>query len=110
MFDAKRPLAINISNLHKVEASPSSSHRDHSPGLAMRRRRTKVERVAKTNEELICESHEMLMSYVDSIDEQVRHLLDNHEAQFLVAYRKHSTKVKEEVKQIQKQMLENAHN
>lgn len=52
----------------------------------------------------------MLMNYVDSIDVEIRHLMDNHEAQFLVAYREHSAKVKEEMKQIKKQMLENSHN
>jgi hypothetical protein len=47
----------------------------------------------------------MLMNYVDSIDDQVKKLMENHEAQFLGAYRKHSSKVKEEMKEIKKQML-----
>lgn len=45
------------------------------------------------------------MHYVDTIDHQVRQLMDNHEAQFLVAYRKHSATVKEEMKEIKRQML-----
>jgi hypothetical protein len=52
----------------------------------------------------------MLMHYVDSLDDQVRQLMENHEAQFMVAYRKHSSKVKEEMKEIKRQMLENASN
>jgi hypothetical protein len=47
----------------------------------------------------------MLMHYVDSLDDQVRQLMENHEAQFMVAYRKHSSKVKEEMKEIKRQML-----
>ena len=50
------------------------------------------------------------MQYIEGLDTQVKHLLDNHEAQFLVAYRKHSAKVKEEMKEIKHQMLENTQN
>lgn len=34
------------------------------------------------------------MNYIDNVDNEVKNLLDNQEAQFFIAYRKHSSKVK----------------
>lgn len=42
MLEGKRPTALNI-NAIKNDSSPvTSTHRDHSPTITMRRRRTKI--------------------------------------------------------------------
>jgi hypothetical protein len=107
MLEGKRPAALNISAI-KNDSSPNTSNRDHSPTITMRRRRTKIERSAKTSEELILESYQNLMAYVDAVDGQVKGIVDSREAEYMLAYRKHSEKVREEMKHIKQRISENA--
>lgn len=44
---------------------------------------------------------------MDSVDGQVKGIVDSHEAEYALAYRKHSEKVREEMKQIKQRISEN---
>lgn len=48
------------------------------------------------------------MKYVDSVDSRVQTLIQNHESDFLSAYRVHVKKVREEMELMKRQSMKNA--
>ena len=48
------------------------------------------------------------MKYVDTVDSRVQTLIQNHESDFLAAYRIHVKKVREEMELMKRQSMKNA--
>lgn len=90
-----------------VPQEPNSGVMIESPTL--RKKKTKIMTTRRTTEDLIYDSYQNLMAYIDRVDEQVQHIVSTYEAEFLGAYQVHIKKVREDMEELKKRAHSSSH-
>ena len=96
---------LNIDLIKKGQNKMDESYITEASSV-LKRRKTKLTK-NKNAEQIIYESYEELIQYIDSLDSRVQEIVKTYEIQFLQAYNFHIKKVKSEMQELRNNSLNN---